>query len=179
MSKLVKNLQIADYRRRFGDADDLLLINVVGMEAIETNQLRLKLRKKGIEVQVVRNNLARKILEEKGYADAAPMLEGPSAVVWGGEDAVALAREITDWAKKIEKLVIKGGCVAGQSFDAQGVESLSKLPSRPEMLAQIANLILSPGARLAAAMIGPGASLASQIKEKAEPAEAAAAEASA
>jgi large subunit ribosomal protein L10 len=171
MSKFVKNLEIQNYRSRFGTAEDLLFVNVVGMTAKDTNSLRLTLRKKGIDLQVVQNTLARKILEEKGLGAAGDILAGPSAVVWGGEDVVALAREITDWAKKIEKLTIKGGVVAGQPLDTKGVDALSKLPSRIELLGQLVSLIMSPASNLAAALLGPGSVLASQVKTIAEPEE--------
>lgn len=171
MSKYVKELQIRDYRGRFGTADDVLFVNVVGLEATETNKLRLQLRKKGIGLQVVKNSLARKILEEKGLKVEPAILEGSSAVAWGGEDVVALARELADWAKKVEKFQIKGGCVGGQSLDSKGVDQLSKLPSRVEMLGQLVTLITSPGANLAAALLGAGGTLAGQIKQLAEPKE--------
>ena len=171
MSKFVKNLEIQSYRTRFGSADDLLFVNVVGMNAVDTNKLRLLLRKKGIGLQVVQNTLACKVLEEKGLGVASNILVGPSAVVWGGEDIVALAREIADWAKKIEKLQIKGGVVGGQALDGKGVDALSKLPSRVELLGQLVTMIQSPGANLAGAILGPGSVLASQVKQIAEPEE--------
>lgn len=169
MSKYVKDLQIRDYRARLSAVEDLLIINVVGIDAMQTNRLRLDLRKKGIELQVVKNNLARKILEEKGLGSASGLLTGPSAVIWGGEGIVELAREISDWAKKIEKLSIRGACVSGQTLDALAVDQLSKLPSRVELLGRLVGQILSPGARLAALVLSPGGSLVSQIQQIGEP----------
>jgi large subunit ribosomal protein L10 len=171
MSKFVKNLEIREYRKRFGGAAEVLIVNVVGMEATETNKLRLLLRKKGIDLQVVKNTLAAKVLKESGHSGVESALLGSSAVVWGGEDVVSLAREITDWSKKIEKLTVKGGSVGGQTLDAKGVDALSKLPSRVELLGQIVGMILSPGANIAGALLGPGGTLAGQIKQKAEPEE--------
>jgi large subunit ribosomal protein L10 len=174
MSKFVKDLEIREYRKRFGQVGEVLFVNVVGMEATETNKLRLLLRKKGIDLQVVKNNLAAKVLREGGHSGVESALSGPSAVVWGGEDVVSLAREIADWAKKIEKLTIKGGSVGGETLDAKGVDALSKLPSRIELLGQISGTILSPGANIAGALLGPGGTLAGQVKQKAEPADEAA-----
>jgi large subunit ribosomal protein L10 len=172
MSKFVKNLEIREYRKRFGGASEVLFVNVVGMEATETNKLRLLLRKKGIDLQVVKNTLAAKVLREGGHEGVESALLGSSAVVWGGEDIVSLAREITDWAKKIEKLTVKGGSVGGQALDAKGIDALSKLPSRVELLGQIVGMILSPGANIAGALLGPGGTVAGQIKQKAEPEDA-------
>lgn len=168
MSKLVKELEMQALRRRFAGVSDLLVVNVIGLDAADSNKLRLELRKKGIELQVVKNSLAKKVMEGTPAAAAAPILDGPSAVAWGGEGIVELAREISDWARKIEKLQIKGGCVGGTTLDARGVETLSKLPSRLELLGRIVAQIQSPGANLAARILGPGGMLASQIKQKSE-----------
>lgn len=177
MSKFVKDLQTREYRRRLSAVEEMLVVDVVGIDAVETNKLRLTLRKKGIELQVVKNNLARKVLEEKGLGGAGALLEGSSALVWGGEGIVELAREIADWAKKIERFSIKGGCVAGQTLDAAGVDALSKLPSRVELLGRIVGQILAPGGNLAAILCNAGGALASQIKQIAEPKEGQAANA--
>ncbi|MGH7128857.1 MAG: 50S ribosomal protein L10, partial [Planctomycetaceae bacterium] len=88
-----------------------------------------------------------------------------STLVWGGEDIVALSKEIAKWAKELEPLQIKGGTLEGTPLSAADVDSLSKSPSREELIGQIVGLVLSPGARLSAALLGPGAKLGSQIKK--------------
>ncbi|MBV08109.1 MAG: 50S ribosomal protein L10, partial [Rubinisphaera sp.] len=100
------------------------------------------------------------------------VLKGPSTLVWGGEDIVALSKEITKWAKKIEPLQVKGASVEGQPLDTKGVEKLSKSPGRAELISQIAGLILSPGSQLAGALLGPGGKLAGCVKAVEEKAEA-------
>ena len=44
------------------------------------------------------------------------ILEGPTTLVWGGEDIVALSKEIAKWAKEIEPLKIKGGTTEGTAL---------------------------------------------------------------
>lgn len=174
MSKFVKELQLDHLRRQFDGVSDLLVVNVIGMDAVANHQLRMELRKKGIQLEVVKNSLARKVLTERGVQVTKASLSGTSAVAWGGEGIVELAREITDWAKKIEKLQVKGGSVDGQGIDAAGVERLSKLPSRLELLGKIVNLITAPAGRVVMLANAPGRAVASQIKSIAEPKEEAA-----
>lgn len=171
MSKFVKQLQIKHLRHQFEGLDDLVVVNVVGLDAIASHQLRMDLRKKGIQLQVVKNSLAKKVFGEKGLAVANDLIKGSAAVAWGGVGIVELAKEIADWAKKLQKLEIKGACVAGQAVDAKGVVELSKLPSRAELLGRIVMLAQSPAARVAALALSPARQLASQIKEIAEPKE--------
>lgn len=168
MSKYVKELLISDIRQKIGDSRDMLVLNTSKIDAITANKLRIALGKKQIRLLSVKNTLAKKALSEVGISALDPFLDGPSTLVWGGEDVVALSKEIAKWAKDLEKLEIKGGAVEGTPLTAAQVDQLSKSPSREELLGQIVGLILSPGAQLSAALLGPGAKLASQVKKMAD-----------
>ncbi|QDT15661.1 50S ribosomal protein L10 [Alienimonas californiensis] len=165
MSKYVKGMMIDAVVDRIGDATNLLVVDVSTVDAITCNTWRLALAKQNIQALTVKNSLARRALERKGVTGLDPVLEGPSTLIFGGEDIVALSKEITKWAKEIKQLSIKGGSVEGQTLDEAGVETLSKSPSREELLATIVAQILSPGANISAALLGPGKMIASQVKQ--------------
>lgn len=168
MSKVVKRMMIDQIRQRLGDCRDLIVIDTSKLDAQSDNQLRLELHRKGISLMSVKNTLARIALREGEITPVESVFEGPSTLVWGGEDIVSLSKEMTSWAKKIDDLEIKGATVDGQGVDEQGVEELSKSPSRLELIGQISGLLLSPGATLSGALLGPGGKLAGQIKSKAD-----------
>lgn len=168
MSKTVKKMLIGEIRERIGDARDLLVVDSSKLDALTANRFRLALREKQISLLTVKNTLARRALNDAGVTALDPVLDGPSTIIWGGEDIVALSKEIARWAKELEPLSIKGGAVEGTTLDAAGIDQLSKSPSREELIGQIVGLILSPGAQLAGALLGPGGYLAGQIKELAE-----------
>lgn len=181
MSKFVKGLVVAELKKRIGDVKDFLVVDPSKVDAVKVNQLRLKAQKQGIRILTVKNALARVVLAENGVTSLDNVLEGPSALVWGGEDIVALSKELVKWTKDAKTLVIKGGTIDGAALDAKGVEDLSKSAGKPELLGRILNLIRSPGGNIAGALLGPGGVLAGQIKtvsekeEGAEGSEAAAA----
>ena len=175
MSKPIKQMIIDDIRRKLGECRDVLVVNSSKLDAISDNRLRGSLREKGIHLLQVKNTLARRALEEVGVQSMEEVLAGPSTLVWGGEDIVSLSKEIARWAKEIDKLEIKGGAVEGQVVNAKGVLELSKSPGRMELIAQIVGLALSPGARLAGALLGPGGTISGQMKAMAEKEEAPAA----
>ncbi|QDT37394.1 50S ribosomal protein L10 [Stratiformator vulcanicus] len=168
MSKVIKGMIIEDIVDRLDGATDLLVVDSSALDANTQNSWRRSLQEKEISALSVRNTLARRALERVGVSGIDPVLEGPSTLVYGGQDIVALSKEITKWAKDIEKLHIKGGSVEGQSLDEAGVVALSKSPSREEILSKISGQILSPGANLSAAMLGIGGTLAGQIKQIAD-----------
>lgn len=164
MSKFVKNMLIEAITDRVGENRDMLVVDCSKLDAITANKWRLALQEKQITALTVRNTLARKALNNAGVSSLDPILEGPSTLIWGSEDVVALSKEITRWAKELEPLQIKGGTVEGTTLNAEEVNTLSKSPSREELIGQIVGQILSPGASLAAALLGPGSTLASQLK---------------
>ncbi|MBL8851748.1 MAG: 50S ribosomal protein L10 [Planctomycetaceae bacterium] len=168
MSKPIKQMIIDDIRQKLGECRDVLGVNSSKLDAITDNRVRGTLRAKGIHLLQVKNTLARRALEEVGVKSMETVLAGPSTLVWGGEDIVSLSKEIAKWAKEIDKLEIKGGAVEGQVVDAKGVVELSKSPGRLELISQIVGLALSPGARLAGALLGPGGTISGQLKAMAD-----------
>lgn len=168
MSKYVKEMMMNDLKDRVGETKDFLVVDIAKVDAITTNKMRLALREKEIAVLTVQNALAKKTLGELGVSSLDDVLAGPSTLVWGGEDIVALSKEITKWAKDIKTIEIKGGTVEGSSLDTAGVVALSKSPSREELISMIAGQILSPGAQLAGALLGPGSTVAGQVKSISE-----------
>ena len=169
MSKYVKDLQMQSLKRMFGGVQDLILANVIGLDSKTSYELRVALRQKGINLQVVPNNLARKVFKETGLGDMEGMLSGSSAVIWGGTGIVELAREISNFAKKIEKLELKGVAMGGQTMaGADQVKMVSNLPSRQELLGQIVGQIMAPVSAIINLANGPGSLLVSQLKTIAE-----------
>lgn len=172
MSKRIKGMIIDEIRERIGEHRDLLVLDCSKLDGVTSNRLRLALRKQSIWALGVSNSLARRALADAGVQGLDGILKGPSTLVFGGEDIVALSKEIAKWAREITNLEIKGGSVEGTPLSGADVEKLSKSPSRQELISQIAGQLLSPGAQLAAALLGPGARLASQIEKIAEKQEA-------
>lgn len=168
MSKIVKDLMIDGIQKVVGDCREVLVVDVSKVDAVNANKLRLALRKKNIRLMGVKNAVARRALSQIGLAGVSKALAGPSTLAFGGEDIVALSRELTQWATKIKELEIKGGGLGETALSAPDVETLSKSPGRKEMLSQLSGLILSPGARVNGALLGAGGKLAGQVKTLSE-----------
>jgi ribosomal protein L10 len=170
MSKHVKDLVAKDFARRLAGVGDALLVNVVGLDANKTVVLRRQLRQKNIHLLMVKNSLARRATEGTPLAAAFEGVEGTLAMVWGAEDFIALAKEITrlDASDDYPEFKTRGGVLDGEHLTPERVKQISKWPSRQEQLSLLLGQILSPGANLVAQLLGPGSALASQIKEKAE-----------
>lgn len=167
MSKYVKDLITDDIRSRLEGCDGLLLVDVQGIGAIANQRLRAELRSKSMELLVIKNSLARRATEGTELAAAFDGLEGPAAIVYGGEDLISVAKEVVRLAKdkQYEPFKAKGGVLDGAALSEGQVEEVSKWPSREEMLSTLSGQILSPGATLGGQLTAIGGTLASQIKE--------------
>lgn len=166
MSKPVKEMIIADYQQRFADVEGALVVDIRGVEANDNNALRLDLHSKDIRVTVIKNTLARKAFADTPLAPLDPALEGPSALAYGAESVVDVARELVNWAKKIELLDLKGAVLDGEFFAGKaGVQKLSEMPTKDEAQARVVQLVLTPGSNLVGAVTSPGAKLLGIVKE--------------
>lgn len=166
MSKQVKEMIIDDYRDRFADVDGALVVDIRGIAANDNNEMRLGLLEKDIRVTIVRNTLAKKAFDGTSLEAIVPSLTGPSALAYGGESVVDVARALVDWAKKIKKLDLKGAVLDGTYFEGEaGVKRLSDFPTRDEAQAKVVQLVLSPAQNVLGAANGPGGTIVGIIKQ--------------
>ncbi len=164
MSKPVKNLIVDSYRRRFDGVSGAVVVCLRGIDANTNSAFRGALNQKQMRVMIVKNSLARRAWSGTAIEPLSEVIDGPSAVVFGGESVVDVARELVDQAKKISQLEFRGALMEGQLFGADQVTDLSKYPTRDEAKAQALQLVMSPGSRLVGAALGPGRKVASLVK---------------
>ncbi|MBC8309994.1 MAG: 50S ribosomal protein L10 [Phycisphaerales bacterium] len=166
MSKQIKNMIVSDYKRRFSDVKNALIIDIRGIEANENNNLRVDLLGKDIHITVLKNSLAKTAFEGTSLEVLSTTLTGPSALVFGGDSVVDVARNIVDWAKKVKKLDLKAAVLDGELFDGpDGVKRLSDFPTKEEAQGTVIQLVLSPAGNLVKAATSPGGNVMGIIKE--------------
>ncbi len=166
MSKPVKEMIMKTYQSRFSDLESAVVVDIRGIEANDNNELRLGLLENDIRVTVVKNTLARHAFEGTSLEPLGVCLDGPSAIAYGGESVVDVARALVSWAKKINELELKAAVLDGQLFEGDaGVKQLSKFPTREEAQAKVVQLVLSPAGNAVGAAKGPGGQILGIIKE--------------
>ena len=166
MSKPIKQLILAAYTERFKDVDNALLIDIRGIGANENNTLRLGLAKKDIRITVVKNSLARKAFAGTSLELLGESTVGPTAIAWGADSVVEVARELTELARKVENLELKAAVLDGELFEGEaGVKRLSTFPTKAEAHAKVVQLVLSPASNVVGAAKAPGSNILGIIKE--------------
>jgi large subunit ribosomal protein L10 len=173
MSKYVKDLVQAQLDRKIASEDirDFMVVSTTGVGGVNNNVMRGALKEKGMRVLVVRNSLFARALRDRKMESAARLFSGPCAIVYGGDSIVDVAKEMQVWIKKVPAVQIKGAFVDGTLFDDQGAQLLSTMPTRAELQARVVSCVLSPGGRVAGALMGPAGVIAGCIKSIIENAE--------
>ncbi len=167
MSKPVKEMLTQEYRRRYAGLDGACLVSVIGLDAISTNRLRGELKARNIRLQVIKNSLARRAFAGTPLEPLGSALEGPCAVVTGGESVIDVAKVLVAAKKNYPKMELRVGMLDGDA-ELIDIERLASLKSRTEMLGELVMLIASPGRRLAGCLRGPGGRIAGCVQAVAE-----------
>ena len=131
------------------DAASVVLVDYRGLTVAEATELRKQLREAGVIYKVCKNTMMKRAFEGTEFAGLEEYLEGPSALVVSKDDATAPARIICKFAKTAEALEVKAGVVEGNVYDAAGINELSKVPSREELLSKLLGSLQSPITNLA------------------------------
>jgi large subunit ribosomal protein L10 len=141
-----------------------------GLTVAEMQDLRRRASAAEATVRVAKNRLAKIAVQGTPAEGIADYLDGMTVLTFS-EDPVAAAKVVEDYAKDNKKFEILGGAMGGTKLDRAGVEAVSKMPSREELIASIVGCIGAPASNIAGAIGAPAsniASILSTIEEKQE-----------
>ena len=149
------------------------VVDYCGLTVKQIQELRRSVREAGAVMKVYKNTLMHIALADAELPTLDDMLAGPSAFVFSGNDVAASAKALKTFAKANENLEIKGGLMEGAAVSAAEVEAIASLPSREQLMAQIAGAISGVARGLATTINGVPRGLAQVVKAVAEQKEAA------
>jgi len=154
----------------FESSGVVVVAHYAGLTVADMQDLRARAREAGGAVRVAKNKLAKIALEGKPCASIADYLDGMTVLTYS-EDPVAAAKVAEDFAKENKKFAILGGAMGENALDRAGVEAVSKMPSREELIASIVGCIGAPASNIAGAIGAPASNIAgilSTIEDRAE-----------
>lgn len=119
-----------------------------GLTVQELQDLRRKLRPRGIDYRVVKNTLFARAADASGRAAMRPLLVGPTAIAVPTAgytvDEVELARSVVDEMRTFKALRIVGAFIGDRAYGPDQVTALSRLPSRRALQATIVGTLQAP-----------------------------------
>ena len=169
MDRAQKEKVVEELGQIFESSGVVVVSHYEGLTVAEMQDLRARARESEASVRVAKNRLAKIALTDKPCASIADYLSGMTVLTFS-EDPVAAAKVAEAFAKDNKKFEILGGAMGENALDRSGVEAVSKMPSRDELIASIVGCIGAPASNIAGAIGAPAsniASIISTVEEKA------------
>jgi len=138
-----KKAVVAEIQEKMANSGSTVVVEYRGLSVAEVTELRRKLREENVEFKVYKNSMSQRAAEAAGYSELNEHLTGPNAIAFG-EDAVAPSRVLANFAKKHDKLVLKGAVVEGKVVGVDTIKELSSLPNREGMLSMLLSCLQAP-----------------------------------
>ena len=144
LTRTQKEELVNEYQEGLAKAPHVFLMGFEGITVPQVTDLRSRVRESGGHYIVVKNRLALRAIEDQSLAGLQEQFSGTTAAVYAEEDAVAVAKALTEFAKEVPAITFKGGLVDGQPVAAEQIEQIAALPGREELLAKLLFLLQSP-----------------------------------
>jgi len=151
---------VEEIKQKIEGSQSFVVIDYKGLTVAQDTEFRKAMRESKVEYKVLKNTLVRIALNELGYKDFDEALNGPTAVAFGHEDALAPAKIASESIEKFKAMTIKCGMMDKAFVNADTVNALAKVPSKPVLLSMLLSVMTAPVRVLAVAL--------NAISEKAE-----------
>jgi large subunit ribosomal protein L10 len=163
-----KVAEVAELREELANARTMIVSEYRGLTVKEIAEIRRALRERDVRYRVIKNRLMR-IAAAETVADAlGPLLNGPTAIAFGTDEA-GTAKAVIDATRPYNKVVrIRGAVLGDKAIDADAVTRLAALPSREVLLAKLAGGMQAPVGTLAGLFAAPLRNLGYVLAQLAE-----------
>ncbi len=165
MTRQAKEDAVSALTEKLERAKGAVVANYKGLDVAQVNEIRAKFREIGAEYRVVKNTLMKRALQGTKIESLGEVFTGPTAVAFKYDDELSnLGKTAKGLAKNFEKFEVKGAYIDQDVIiDAEAAETLSKLPTLPEVQAKLLGLLNAPGQQLLSLFNQPGEKLLAQI----------------
>jgi large subunit ribosomal protein L10 len=122
----------------------LFIIKYSGLSGPDLNTLRLNLTNSKASLFVVKNSVARRALKSIGQEGLVSSIEGPCGLVFVKDEPVGVSKILCNFLKEHEPLKLEKGLLKDKVIEKKDIESMSKLPSKEVLRAQVVCTLNSP-----------------------------------
>lgn len=170
MPNLVNELVVRELTEEFRAAEGMLLVAFGGLTVKETEKVRGELAEKGVKFRIVRNNLARRVLKDRGLEFPEQALLGNTGIAYGDAEVPILAAKIfsSKELKKTGKVTLKASLLEGEVLDAERTKTLADIPDRESLYAMLLGVISGPARSLASVLHAVPSATARVLKARAD-----------
>ncbi len=127
-----------------------VLVDYSGISVANDTELRRRTREENVTYTVVKNTLLRRAIDNVGYKELDPLLNGTTSIATSTDDPLAPARVMCEYADKLQDhFTVKGGFMDGKVISVDEINALAKIPPLPILRAQALGTMLAPITSLA------------------------------
>jgi large subunit ribosomal protein L10 len=171
MNRDQKAVAIEEIAGKIDESEAIFAVDFRGITVEQVAELRTKLRPADATFKVVKNSLTERAADQAGAESLKDFLSGPTALTFVRGDVATAAKVVADYGRATALLPFKGGLMEGATLDVDQIRSLSRLPSREVLYAQLVGVVASPIGGLVRSLGGLLGGLAvalGQVREKKE-----------
>lgn len=143
-----KKYLVEEVSAHLAKSNYVFLANYERITVDETAGLRVLLAEHDAEFHVVKNTIFGVAAGEQELPDLSEHLNGPTAIIVGGNDPAGVAKVLTKFFKDKEKVDLKVGVLDNKALTKEQIEVLAKLPGLDSLRAQLLGLLSQPGTGL-------------------------------
>jgi large subunit ribosomal protein L10 len=160
---------LEELKETLSSAQMALVINYKGLTVAEITDLRRRLRPTGTVCKVTKNTLMRIAVEgNQTWEPMTNFLSDSSAFLLVRDDVGGAIKAYQDFQKATKKTELRGGVMEGRALTEQDVKAIGDLPSKEQLMAQIAGAINGVATKLAVGINEVPGSLARALKAVSE-----------
>jgi large subunit ribosomal protein L10 len=167
--------KVAELQGRLERCSIALSTSYRGISVNEMTDLRRRMREAGVEFLVAKNSLLNLAADAAQRPDFKGLVDGPTAIAFGYDDPVNVAKTISDYIRTARsQLQIHGAILGeGQLLATPEVERLASLPPKPQLIALLLGQMQAPLQRLLGVLNGPVQNFAGLLQARIRQLEAA------
>ncbi len=139
-----KKYLVEEINRHLDKSSYVYLTNYERITISEIAELRESLSEHNAEFHVIKNNIFGVAAAAKDWPDLGEYLTGQTAIIVGGDNPSGVAKAVSEFFKKKEKVDFKAGVLDEKVLTKEEVIALSKLPGIESLRAQLLGLLAQP-----------------------------------
>jgi large subunit ribosomal protein L10 len=165
-----KQAIVAELKETLSQAQLAVVIDYKGLTVAEITDLRRRLRPSGAECKVTKNTLMRiAVQDDPNWQPIAEICKESSAFLLLRDDLGGALKAYQDFQKATKKtLIVRGGAMEGRLLTEDDVKAIADLPSKEQLMAQIAGAINGVATKLAVGINEVPSSLARALQAVAD-----------
>lgn len=160
---------VTELKELLNESQLTVVVDYQSLTVAEITDLRNRLRPSGAVCKVTKNTLMQRAIDgNENWESMSKFLAGTSAFVVANNDVSGAIKAYKEFQKATKKTELRGGVMEGRALTKAEVEAIGDLPSKEQLMGQIAGALNALATKIAVGVKEVPAGLARSIKAVSE-----------